>query len=81
MTERGWTDARLAKEMNEETSIVSRLLYGDRKANRQQAVKLYGLLGIPFEAWDQSTKLTRRKHQSFERTSSTDVTTQTRAAG
>jgi transcriptional regulator with XRE-family HTH domain len=63
MTERGWSDARLAKEMGERTSIVARLLYGDRPANRQQAVKLHALLGIPFEAWDQSTKVTRRKHR------------------
>lgn len=62
MAERGWSDARLAKEMGERTSIVARLLYGDRPANRQQAVKLYSLLGIPFEAWDERTKVTRRKH-------------------
>ncbi len=64
MVERGWSDARFAKEIEEETSIASRLLYGDRKANRQQAVKLHALLSIPFEAWDQPTKLRRRKHEA-----------------
>ncbi len=63
MAEKGWSDARLAKEMGEETSIVSRLLYGDRKANRQQGAKLLALFAVPLDAWDQPTKLTRRRHR------------------
>lgn len=62
LIERGWTDAHLAKEMNEDTAIVSRLLYGDRKANRKQGAKLLSLLGIPLNAWDEPTKVIRRKH-------------------
>jgi hypothetical protein len=60
----GWSDARLSAEMGEDTAAVSRLLYGDRKANRKQSVKLHELLGIPFSAWDEPTALKRRRHQS-----------------
>lgn len=59
----GWTDARLGAEMHEDSAAVSRLLYGDRKANRQQAVKLLALLEIPLEAWDLPTMARRRKHE------------------
>jgi len=58
--------------MGEETSIVSRLLYGDRKANRQQGAKLLEMFGVPLTAWDEATKITRRKHIAPQ--SGTDVT-------
>lgn len=59
----GWSDARLAAEMKADSAAVSRLLYGDRPANRRQAVQLLALLGIPLEAWDRPTSVKRRKHK------------------
>jgi ribosome-binding protein aMBF1 (putative translation factor) len=64
LEDRGWSDARLGAEMREDSAAVSRLLYGDRPANRQQAVKLYTMLGIPLESWDQPCPVRRRKHRS-----------------
>lgn len=60
----GWSDARLGAEMHEHSAAVSRLLYGDRKANRQQATKLLFLLGTPLESWDQPCPVRRRVHSS-----------------
>lgn len=60
--ERGWSDAHLAREMGGDTASVSRLLYGDRKANRQQAARLLALLGTPLELWDEPCEVRRRKH-------------------
>lgn len=59
---KGWSDARLAREMGEETSIVARLIYGDRRATLKQGAKLLELLGIPLSAWEEPTRATRRKH-------------------
>lgn len=64
----GWSDARLATEMGEHTASVARLLYGDRKANRQQAAKLLAMLEIPLDAWDQPCGVKRRKHGAPEAT-------------
>lgn len=64
LTRLGWSDARLGAEMHEDSAAVSRLLYGDRKANRQQATKLLTLLGTPLESWDQPCPAKRRKHRS-----------------
>ncbi len=61
---REWSDARLGAEMREDSAAVSRLLYGDRKANRQQAAKLLGLLGIPLESWDAPCPVKRRRHRA-----------------
>jgi hypothetical protein len=63
LAERGWSDARLGAEMREDSAAVSRLLYGDRKANRQQATKLLDILGIPLASWDASCPVKRRKHE------------------
>lgn len=63
LTRLGWSDARLGSEMRTDSAAISRLLYGDRKANRRQATKLLALLGIPLEAWDRPTALRRRKHR------------------
>jgi hypothetical protein len=57
-----WSDARLGAEMKADSAAVSRLLYGDRKANRRQAVQLHSMLGIPLDAWDQTTSVRRRRH-------------------
>ncbi len=58
----GWSDARLGTEMLADSAAVSRLLYGDRKANRRQATQLLSILGIPLDAWDHPTTVRRRKH-------------------
>lgn len=62
LRERGWTDAKLGAEMREDSAAISRLLYGDRPANRKQAAWFYTHLGIPLEAWDRSCTVKRRKH-------------------
>lgn len=62
LSRKRWSDARLGAEMKEDSAAISRLLYGDRKANRQQAMKLHELLGTPFEAWDQPCPVRRRRH-------------------
>ncbi len=64
LEERGWSDARLGAEMREDSAAVSRILYGDRKANRQQATKLLALLGIPLDSWDQPCPVKRRRHRA-----------------
>ena len=64
LAERGWSDARLGAEMREDSAAVSRLLYGDRKANRQQAAVLLRLIGIPLEAWDEPSPVKRRDQRS-----------------
>lgn len=62
LRKRGWTDAKLGAEMREDSAAISRLLYGDRPANRRQAAWLFTQLGIPLEAWEESCSLKRRKH-------------------
>jgi ribosome-binding protein aMBF1 (putative translation factor) len=64
MARLGWSDAQLGAEMKTDSAAVSRLLYGDRKANRRQASQLLTLLGVPLEAWDQATPVRRRKHHA-----------------
>ena len=59
-----WSDAKLGAEMREDSAAVSRILYGDRKANRQQAAKLLTLLEIPLESWDAPCPVKRRRHRS-----------------
>ena len=59
---RGWTDARLGAEMKEDSAAVSRLLYGDRPANRRQAAWLFTVLGIPLDSWERPCTIKRRKH-------------------
>lgn len=58
----GWSDARLAAEMRTDSAAVSRLLYGDRKANRTQAKWFLEVLGISLAAWDEPCSVRRRKH-------------------
>lgn len=60
----GWSDARLGAEMRADSAAISRLLYGDRKANRRQASQLLALLGVPLDAWDLPTGVRRRKHRT-----------------
>jgi len=76
MDARGWTDAHLAVEMGESRAIVSRLLYGDRAANRQQATKLYDILSIPLHSWDAPCPVKRRRH-GVRPTASTTIATTT----
>lgn len=59
----GWSDARLGAEMRTDSAAVARLLYGDRKANRRQAMTILALLGVPLEAWDFATSVRRRSHR------------------
>ncbi len=48
---RGWSHARLAQELEEDTGKISKLLYGDRKPGRKLSVKLRDL-GVAIELWD-----------------------------
>lgn len=48
---RGWSHARLAQEIGEDSGKISKLLYGVRKPGRQLAKKLFDL-GVAFELWD-----------------------------
>lgn len=59
----GWSDARLSSEMGTDTAQVSRLVYGDRPANRRQAKWLFEVLSIPLGAWDEPCPVRRRDHQ------------------
>lgn len=52
LDEHGWTQAKLAAEIDEDSGNVSRLLYGDRKASRTTAVKLHAL-GVAIGLWDE----------------------------
>lgn len=63
MASRGWSDARLAREMDEDSAAVARLLYGDRKANRKQAAALLRLLGTDLGLWDEPCPVRRRRHE------------------
>jgi ribosome-binding protein aMBF1 (putative translation factor) len=60
---RGWSDAKLAAEMREDSAVISRLVYGDRRANRQQAAWFLSRFEIPLEAWDEPCPVRRRKHK------------------
>jgi hypothetical protein len=62
IAERGWNDARLAAETGIDVPSMTRLLYGDRTANRKQAVRLYEVIGVPFSAWDETCSARTRKH-------------------
>lgn len=62
MARRGWSDARLCAEMREDSGAVSRLLYGDRKANREQATWFFENFGTPLAAWDEGCPARRRRH-------------------
>ncbi len=62
MARRGWSDARLGAEMREDSGAVSRLLYGDRKANREQARWFLENLGTPLASWDERCPARRRRH-------------------
>ena len=63
MWRRGWSDAQLAAAMNESRAVVSRLLYGDRPANRHQATRLLELFGVPLSSWDEPCPVRVRKHR------------------
>lgn len=62
MRERGWTDARLAHELDEDSGKIAKLLYGERKPGRQLAAKLLATLGTPLDAWDRPCAVRRRPH-------------------
>jgi len=70
---RGWSDARLGAEMREDSGAISRLLYGDRKANRHQLTWLFENFGIPLGAWDEPCPVRRRKHVPPRPISSTNL--------
>ncbi len=80
MEKLGWTDARLASELSEDTGKISRLLYGDRKAGRQLASKLLDRLGVPLDAWDQPCPVDSRTHAADSGTLPA-AGSKTRAAG
>jgi len=63
LRKRGWSDGRLAKEIGETSAQVARVLYGDRSASRQIAVKLHQTLGIAFDLWDLPCPVKRRAHE------------------
>ncbi len=62
MERRGWTDADLARELNEYTGKIAKLVYGDRKPGRVLSGKLLTRLGIPFDSWEQRCPVRRRPH-------------------
>lgn len=62
--QRGWSDARLADELGEDTGQIAKLLYGVRKPGRQLAAKLLMRLGTPLDAWDEPCPVQRRVHAS-----------------
>jgi ribosome-binding protein aMBF1 (putative translation factor) len=47
----GWSQAELARQLEVDTSLVSRLLSGQRKPTRQQAFRLEQLLKVPMSSW------------------------------
>ncbi len=62
MDRRGWSDARLATELGEDSGKIAKLLYGERKPGRQLSAKLLARLGTPLEAWDRPCPAKCRKH-------------------
>jgi ribosome-binding protein aMBF1 (putative translation factor) len=65
MDRRGWSDAKLADELAEDSGKLAKLLYGDRKPGRRLAAKLLARLGTPFEAWERPCPVSARPHHSI----------------
>lgn len=59
---RGWSDADLATELDEDSGKIAKLLYGDRRPGRQLSAKLFARLGVPLTAWDEPCGVKRRVH-------------------
>ncbi len=52
LADRGWSQARLASEVDTDGGKVARLLYGDRKPGRALSAKLRDI-GVAVELWDE----------------------------
>ncbi len=64
MDRRGWSDAKLAEELGEDSGKIAKLLYGERKPGRQLSAKLLARLGTPIDAWDRPCTARRRVHSA-----------------
>lgn len=62
MARRGWSDADLCSELDEESGKMAKLLYGDRRPGRQLSSKLFARLAVPLTAWDEPCPVKRRAH-------------------
>ena len=62
LEKRGWSHARLAVELGEESARVARMLYGDRRPGRDLSAAMSKLLGTPIEAWSAPCPKTWRPH-------------------
>ena len=51
LDERGWSQARLGKEITVSTAVVSRWLSGDRSPSLEMACRIEAALGIPVATW------------------------------
>ena len=50
----GWTQGKLARELELDSSAVSRLLNGGRRPNLSLAFKIEKILKVPAKAWVKS---------------------------
>lgn len=62
LNERGWTDSRLASELEVANGTAARLLYGDRAPGRALALRLFRRLHVPLESWDEPCPVEAREH-------------------
>lgn len=62
MDSKGWSDADLARELDDHTGKIAKLLYGERRPNRTLSIKIMALVGTPIEAWDDPCPVKRRHH-------------------
>jgi hypothetical protein len=52
LSRNGWSHARLAQELGEDSGKIAKLLYGDRKPGRKLSKKLDDI-GVPVSLWDE----------------------------